>query len=69
VAGAAGLLGLHARAVAAAPTPETTTIRLAKAGGGICVAPKYVAEALLQADGCTDVHYAEEGQKSPSGLR
>jgi len=59
--GTAGLLGLHARRVAAEPPPEVTKLRLtASQPGGICIAPKYVAEALLQAEGFTDVHYAAE---------
>jgi NitT/TauT family transport system substrate-binding protein len=34
--------------------PETTTIRLVKIPG-ICVAPQYVAEELLRAEGFTDI--------------
>jgi NitT/TauT family transport system substrate-binding protein len=61
LAGTAGLLGLHLGLVAAEPPPETTKLRLTKAsGGGICIAPKYVAEELLQAEGITDIHYTEE---------
>jgi NitT/TauT family transport system substrate-binding protein len=56
LAGTAGLLGLHARPVAAAePPPETTTLRLVQ-GLGLCVAPQYVAEELLQAEGFLEVH-------------
>jgi NitT/TauT family transport system substrate-binding protein len=55
-AGTAGLLSLHARRVAAEPPPETTRIRLHKTPG-ICIAPQYVAEALLQAEGFREVHY------------
>jgi NitT/TauT family transport system substrate-binding protein len=58
MAGAAGLLGLHARPVAAEPPPETTRLRLHKTPG-ICVAPQFVAEELLHAEGFTDVHYVE----------
>jgi NitT/TauT family transport system substrate-binding protein len=58
--GTAGLLGLHPRPVAAEPLPEVTKLRLtASWPGGICIAPKYVAEALLQAEGFTDIHYAD----------
>jgi NitT/TauT family transport system substrate-binding protein len=53
--GAAGLVG--------APTSsaqdgrlETTTIRIAKIAG-ICVAPQYVAEELLRAEGFTEISY------------
>jgi NitT/TauT family transport system substrate-binding protein len=59
VAGAAGLLDLHARPVAAEPPPETTRIRLARTHG-ICVAPEYMAEALLQAEGFTEVQYVTQ---------
>ena len=52
LAGTAGLLSLHARRVAAEPPPETTRLRLHKTPG-ICIAPQYVAEALLQAEGFT----------------
>jgi NitT/TauT family transport system substrate-binding protein len=36
--------------------PEVTTIRLAK-NRGICIAPVYLAEELLRAEGFTDVRY------------
>jgi NitT/TauT family transport system substrate-binding protein len=36
--------------------PETTTIRLAK-HSGICIAPQYIADDLLRAEGFTDVQY------------
>ena len=55
LAGTVGLLGLRPRAVAAEPPPETTTLRLVQ-GLGLCVAPLYVAEELLQAEGFLDVH-------------
>jgi hypothetical protein len=58
VAGAAGLLGLSTRPVAAEPPPETTRLRLHKTSG-ICVAPQYVAEELLRAEGFREVHYVE----------
>src|SRR5712691_8760055 len=56
LAGTAGLLGLHARRVAAEPPPETTRLRLHKTPG-ICIAPQYVAEELLHLEGFTEVHY------------
>ncbi|MER9256499.1 ABC transporter substrate-binding protein [Mesorhizobium sp. M0598] len=63
-AAAAGLAGLLGRATSARaePPPETTSIRLAKISG-ICIAPQYVAEELLRAEGFTDVRYvaAEAG--------
>ena len=36
--------------------PETTTVRLGKIYG-ICIAPQYVAEELLRAEGFTDIRY------------
>jgi NitT/TauT family transport system substrate-binding protein len=64
LAGTAGLLGLHPRPVAAEPPPETTRLRLVRVPG-ICVAPEYVAEELLQGEGFTEVHYVEkEGSAS-----
>jgi NitT/TauT family transport system substrate-binding protein len=58
LAGATGLLGVHPKPVAAEPPPETTKIRLVKVSG-ICIAPQYVAEELLQGEGFTEVHYVE----------
>jgi len=50
---------LPLRHVAAAePPPETTTVRIVK-GPAICVAPQYVAEDLLRAEGFTDVRYVD----------
>jgi NitT/TauT family transport system substrate-binding protein len=56
LAGTAGLLGVHPRRVVAEPPPETTTLRLLKFPG-ICLAPQYVAEALLRSEGFTEVQY------------
>ena len=56
LAGTAGLLGLRPAPVAAEPPPETRRIRLIKITG-ICVAPQYVADDLLHAEGFTDVEY------------
>jgi NitT/TauT family transport system substrate-binding protein len=61
LAGTAGLLGLHARPVAAEPPPETTTLKLIETGG-VCLALQYVAEALLQSEGFTEVHYVKKGR-------
>ena len=61
LAGTVGLLGVYPRPVAAEPPPEVTTLRLtASKPGGICIAPKYVAEALLQTEGFTAIHYTDE---------
>jgi NitT/TauT family transport system substrate-binding protein len=54
--GAAGLLRTDKLLAASEPQLETTTIRLAKIKG-ICIAPQYVAEELLLAEGFTDVRY------------
>ncbi len=59
VAGAAGLLDLHARPVGAEPPPETTRLRLARTTS-ICQAPQYVAEALFEAEGFTEVQLVGE---------
>jgi NitT/TauT family transport system substrate-binding protein len=56
-AGAAGVLGTR-RSLADEPPLETTKIRLAKIPS-ICMAPQYVAEELLAAEGFTDVRYVE----------
>jgi NitT/TauT family transport system substrate-binding protein len=58
LAGTAGLLGIYPRPASAEPPPETTRIRIG-AGVAICSAPQYVAEALLQAEGFTDVQYVK----------
>jgi NitT/TauT family transport system substrate-binding protein len=54
---AAGLLRVP-RSFAAEPPPETTTVRLEKLPI-ICFAPQYVCEALLRAEGFTDVRYVD----------
>lgn len=56
LAGTAGLLGLRPEDAAAEPPPETPRIRLFKFPG-ICLAPQYVADELLRAEGFTDVQY------------
>jgi NitT/TauT family transport system substrate-binding protein len=62
-AGAAGFLGAPPSFAQEAP-PETTTIRLARSRS-ICIAPQYIAEELLRAEGFTDVRYVE----SDAGIR
>jgi NitT/TauT family transport system substrate-binding protein len=54
-AGAASVLGTG-RTLADEAPPETTAVRLIKIPG-ICIAPQYVAEELLRAEGFTKVHY------------
>src|SRR6266446_5943387 len=61
--GTAGLLGLHPRRAAAEPPPETTRLRLEKMTG-ICIAPQYVAEELLQVEGFSEVQDVEMGLTS-----
>src|SRR6516225_1327600 len=57
LAGAAMALPFR-RAAAIEPPPETTSVRLAKIPV-ICFAPQYVCEALLRAEGFTDVRYID----------
>jgi ABC-type nitrate/sulfonate/bicarbonate transport system substrate-binding protein len=49
--------------------PETTTVRLAKVAG-ICVAPQYIADELLCAEGFTDIRHVltEPGASSALAL-
>jgi NitT/TauT family transport system substrate-binding protein len=54
---AAGFIGSGKVGAQEAP-PETTTVRLTKIPG-ICIAPQYVAEELLQSEGFTTVEYVE----------
>ena len=58
LAGSAGLLGYDMSPSFAEPPPEITTLRLT-AYPGACIAPQYVAEPLLKAEGFTDVRYVE----------
>ena len=63
-AGAAAAFGPHPSR-ADEGRPETTTVRLSKIPG-ICIAPQYVVEELLRAEGLTDVRYVavEAGRHS-----
>src|SRR6266436_6461592 len=54
-AAAAAVIGPSESSAQEAP-PETTTIRLAK-HAGICIAPQYIADELLRAEGFTDIQY------------
>jgi NitT/TauT family transport system substrate-binding protein len=56
LAGTAGCLGLESSSFAAEPPPETTRLRLDQRPS-ICVAPQYLAEEFLRAEGFTDVQY------------
>jgi NitT/TauT family transport system substrate-binding protein len=55
--GGAGLLGVP-RSFAAEPALETTTVRFGKLPV-ICVAPQYMCEELLRAEGFTDIRYVD----------
>jgi NitT/TauT family transport system substrate-binding protein len=57
LAGAAGLVGASPSPAAEGPL-ETTTVRIAKLRA-ICFAPQYASEALLRAEGFTDIRYVE----------
>ncbi len=56
-AGATGFVG-SAQPARAEPPPETTRLRLPKIPS-VCMAPQYVAEDLLHAEGFTEVTYVE----------
>jgi NitT/TauT family transport system substrate-binding protein len=68
LAGTAGVLGARP-ALAAQGALETTTVRIARVDG-ICIAPQYVAEELLRAEGFTDVRYVRlaPGLNTPEGI-
>ena len=59
--GAAGALGAVSDVLAAEPPPETKRIRLGKPPSA-CVAPQYVAEELLRAEGFQQIEYVGIGQ-------
>ena len=59
LAGAAGLVRIPP-SLAAEGALETATVRVLKFPG-ICVAPQYVAEELLRAEGFTDIRYVDAG--------
>jgi NitT/TauT family transport system substrate-binding protein len=65
LSGAAALIRAPA-ALAVEGAPETTTVRIFANRPGICVAPQYVANELLRAEGFTDVRYV--GLTAPTGL-
>jgi NitT/TauT family transport system substrate-binding protein len=59
LAGTAELLAVRAAPAAAEPPPETTRLAIVQRPG-ICFAPQYVAEALLRAEGFSDVTYVKK---------
>src|SRR4051794_35810230 len=73
VAGAVGIGALGAtgrsdggRLLAAEAPPEISTIRI-DSGPFVCLAPQFVAEELLHAEGFAEVHYDDvDNGKSPS---
>jgi NitT/TauT family transport system substrate-binding protein len=65
-AGAASLIGARSSFAQEAP-PETTTVRLAKIAG-ICIAPQYVADELLRAEGFTDIRFVATDAGIPAAL-
>ena len=60
---AAGLLRAPP-APAAEGSLETTSVRLSKTPS-ICIAPQYVADELLRAEGFTDIGYVDLGESTP----
>jgi NitT/TauT family transport system substrate-binding protein len=56
-AGAAGVLGANPSSAQEGP-PETTSVRLSK-NASICVAPQFVSEELLRAEGFTDIRFVD----------
>ena len=56
LAGSAGLLGYDLRLAAAESLPETPKVRLVHAPA-MCLAPQYIAEDLLHAEGFSEVEY------------
>jgi NitT/TauT family transport system substrate-binding protein len=59
MAGAGGLMRLP-QVLAAEGALETTAVRLVRFPG-ICIAPQYVAEEFLRAEGFTDIRYVDAG--------
>src|SRR6516165_160171 len=64
--GAASLIGSQ-KSVAQESPPETSTVRLAKIPG-ICIAPQYIADDLLRAEGFTDIRYVATNPGIPAAL-
>jgi len=65
-AAAASVLGIPRTASAAEPPPETKTVRFSNYPA-ICIAPQWVAEEMLKAEGLTDVQYADVPDDISSG--
>jgi NitT/TauT family transport system substrate-binding protein len=65
--GGAAVLLSKGRSFAQEGPLETTAIRIAKIAG-ICIAPQYVADALLRAEGFTDIQYVATDAGVPAAL-
>jgi len=59
LAGAAGMARVPSVRAKEGPL-ETTTVRILKTPG-VCLAPQFVADQLLRAEGFSDVHYVDRG--------
>ena len=67
-AGAMGLSGRFATPASAEPPPETARIRLPKVPTA-CLAPQYVAEELLRAEGFTQIEYVAQAGGVPGAQK
>src|SRR6516162_10508468 len=63
----AGALARSRRVPAAEGPLETNAVRLVR-DPGICLAPQYAAEALLRAEGLTDIRYPEAGSDADTAV-
>src|SRR5215469_16689422 len=64
----AGVVGLGAaHSFAQEAPPETTAVRLSKISS-ICIAPQYVADELLRAEGFTEIHFVATDAGRPAAL-
>jgi NitT/TauT family transport system substrate-binding protein len=66
LAGAAGLLDVGPGSTAE-PSPETTTLRVARTSS-ICQAPQYIAEVLLEAEGFAKVEFVGKATAADNTL-
>jgi NitT/TauT family transport system substrate-binding protein len=66
-AGAVGVLGARTSLADEGP-PETTTIRLPR-DPSICIAPEQIADALLRAEGFTDIRYVQVSHSGDAVVR
>jgi len=63
-----GVVGLGAaHSFAQEAPPETTAVRLSKISS-ICIAPQYVADELLRAEGFTEIHFVATEAGRPAAL-